>query len=236
MFKVLQNMDQINAMRNSMTKNGRSALGGRMENFMRRLGISKRLPVGDVVKSWDVAETLEFIHAHLPREAKILDLGAYCSEVPVSLALMGYKKVSGIDLNPDVKKMPYADKVAYTVSDFMKMPFSSDSFDLVTAISVIEHGYDPERLFAELGRIIRPGGYFIASFDYWPEKIDTKNTRFFDLTWLIFSKGDVSLLLDVAKLHGFSLFGEAHYEAGDPLINCVGFDYTFGWLVLRKAA
>ena len=235
MFKVLQNQNQVDTAREDMKSKGRSVLEGGLLKALRRIGIFKGLPVGDKVKSWDVAQTLEFIDVHLPKEAKILDLGAYCSEVPVALVKMDYLNVNGVDLNAEVKKMPYADKVSYTVSDFMKMPFSSDSFDLVTAISVIEHGYEPERLFAELGRIIRPGGHFIASFDYWPEKIDTKNTRFFDLTWLIFSKGDVSLLLDVAKLHGFTLLDEAHYEAGDPLINCMGFDYTFGWLVLRKA-
>jgi len=234
MFEVLHSKNQIAVSRDEMNSKGRSALGSSILNLMRRLGISKQLPVGDVVKSWDVAKTLEFISTHLPYESKILDLGAYCSEVPVSLALMGYENVSGVDLNPDVKKMPYADKVTYTVSDFMKMPYSSDSFDAVTAISVIEHGYEPDRLFAELGRIVRPGGYFIASFDYWPKKIDIKNTRFFDLTWLIFSKEDVDLLLDVAKIHGFSPVGNLHSEAGEPTINCMGFDYTFGWLVLRK--
>ena len=234
MFEVLHSKNQIAVSRDEMNSKGRSALGSSILNLMRRLGISKQLPVGDVVKSWDVAKTLEFISTHLPYESKILDLGAYCSEVPVSLALMGYENVSGVDLNPDVKKMPYADKVTYTVSDFMKMPYSSDSFDAVTAISVIEHGYEPDRLFAELGRIVRPGGYFIASFDYWPKKIDIKNTRFFDLTWLIFSKEDVDLLLDVAKIHGFSPVGNLHSEAGDTTINCMGFDYTFGWLVLRK--
>ena len=234
MFEVLHSKNQIAVSRDEMNSKGRSALGSSILNLMRRLGISKQLPVGDVVKSWDVAKTLEFISTHLPYESKILDLGAYCSEVPVSLALMGYENVSGVDLNPDVKKMPYADKVTYTVSDFMKMPYSSDSFDAVTAISVIEHGYEPDRLFAELGRIVRPGGYFIASFDYWPKKIDIKNTRFFDLTWLIFSKEDVDLLLDVAKIHGFSPVGNLHSEAGEPTINCMGFVYTFGWLVLRK--
>jgi SAM-dependent methyltransferase len=234
MFKALQNQNQIDAAREDMKSKGRSVLESGFLKALRRTGLLGGLPVGDKVKSWDVAQTLEFIDTHAPREAKILDLGAYCSEVPVALVKMGYRNVSGVDLNTEIKKMPYADKVAYTVSDFMKMPFPSNSYDVVTAISVIEHGYEPERLFAELGRVIRPGGYFICSFDYWPEKIDTINTKFFDLTWLIFSTGDVDSLLDVAKLNGFSPLGEVHHEADEPLINCMGFNYTFGWLVLKK--
>jgi 2-polyprenyl-3-methyl-5-hydroxy-6-metoxy-1,4-benzoquinol methylase len=60
--------------------------------------------------------------------------------------------------------MPCADRVQYSVSDFMNTQYMPNSFDAVTAISVIEHGYEPERLFAELGRLIRPGGVFHRIF------------------------------------------------------------------------
>ena len=130
--------------------------------------------------------------------------------------------------------MPHADRVRYHVSDFMSTPFDAGSFAAVTAISVIEHGYAPERLFAELGRLLRPGGYFIASFDYWPEKIDTGDTRFFDLSWLIFSEQDVQQLISEAARHGLQAAGELNPAANERPIHCQGFDYTFGWLVLRK--
>lgn len=236
MLEVLQSKDQIKAARETMKRQGRSVLEGRLAKAMRRLGISKGLPVGDLVKSWDVARTLDFIDTHLPRDARILDLGTYCSEVPVSLARMGFTGVHGVDLNPNVTAMPHADCVQYSVSDFMNTPFPSASFDAVTAISVIEHGYEPERLFAELGRLLRPGGYFIASFDYWPEKVNTGSMRFFDMSWLIFSQQDVELMLDVAKRHGFSPAGELHPQSDERAIHCMGYDYTFGWLVLRKDA
>jgi SAM-dependent methyltransferase len=236
MMEVLQSKAQINASRKGMEQQGRSVLEGKLAKLMRRIGHATGLPVGDMVKSWDVARTLDFIDTHLPRNACILDLGSYCSEVPVSLAKMGFTGVHGVDLNPNVKSMPHADLVRYSVSDFMRTPFQQASFDAVTAISVIEHGYDPERLFAELGRLLRPGGYFIASFDYWPEKIDTGNTRFFDMTWLIFSEQDVNAMLEVAKRHGLCPAGDLHPQSAERVIHCMGYDYTFGWLVLRKDA
>ena len=236
MLDVLKNINQINQARMAMEQQGRSALEGWLAKGIRRIGLAKGLPVGDIVKSWDVARTLDFIDGHLPIDARILDLGAYCSEVPISLARMGYTGVHGVDINPNVTAMPYADRVHYSVSDFMNTPFESASFDAVTSISVIEHGYEPERLFSELGRLLRPGGYFIASFDYWPEKIDTGNTRFFDMTWLIFSEQDVRSMLEVAKRHGLSPAGELHPQSGERAIHCMGFDYTFGWLALRKAS
>jgi len=217
-----------------MREQGRSALEGTLAKALRRIGLAKGMPVGDVVKSWDVARTLDFINNQLTKDARILDLGAYCSEVPVSLARMGFTAVHGVDLNPNVITMPHADRVQYSVSDFMNTTFEPESFDAVTAISVIEHGYEPQRLFAELVRLLRPGGYFIASFDYWPDKIDTGTTRFFDMTWLIFSEQDVKSMLKEAERHGLRPAGELHPEAADRAIHCLGFDYTFGWLVLRK--
>ncbi len=234
MLKVLQTRQQIAIARQAMERAGRSVLEGGTAQVLRRLRLNRRLPVGDQIKGWDVAQTLDFIEGALPKDAPILDLGAYCSEVPVALARMGYSAVHGVDLNPNVTAMPHGDRVQYHVSDFMNTPFEEGSFAAVTAISVIEHGYAPARLFAELGRLLRPGGYFIASFDYWPEKINTGDTRFFDMSWLIFSEQDVEQLLAEAGEHGLRSAGALHPAADERAIHCQGYDYTFGWLVLRK--
>lgn len=234
MLEVLQNKGQIKLAREAMKRQGRSVLETTFPRLVRRLGLSRGLPVGDFVKSWDVSLTLDFVANHLPLDARVLDLGAYCSEVPVALARMGHTGVHAVDLNPDLLNMPNADQVKYCVSDFMSTPFPSHTFDAVTAISVIEHGYDPERLFCEVSRLLRSGGHFLASFDYWPEKIDTAETRFFDMSWLIFSRQDVEAMLAVAKRYGLSPFGELKYQADERAIHCSGFDYTFGWLALRK--
>ncbi len=192
------------------------------------------MPVGDEIKSWDVAQTLDFIEGKLSRDAKILDLGAFCSEVPVALARMGFVNVHGVDLNPKVLNMPYPEQINYCVGDFMNTPYPADSFEAITSISVIEHGYNPERLFFEIARILKTGGYFIASFDYWPEKIDTNRIRFFDMSWLIFSEHDISLMLNEAQRHGLNPAGNLYPKASGRPINCMNLNYTFGWVVLRK--
>ena len=241
MFEVLQSKQEIEAARQSLRAQGRSAIQemstkeGLWLRFLCRLGLRRSLPVGDQVKSWDVGLTLDFISEHLAKDSCIVDLGAYCSEVPVALARMGYTGVHGVDLNPAVKSMPYADRVAYNVSDFMNTSYEAASFDAITSISVIEHGYNPESLFAEVGRLLRPDGYFIASFDYWPEKIDTGDTKFFDMSWLIFSAEDVEHMLSVAQRHRLVPVGAMHYSARDRPISCMGYEYTFGWVVLKKA-
>lgn len=234
MLEVLQSQDQFRHARKSLEQSGRSALGSPALRLLRRFHLAPGLPVGEFNKSWDVQNTLDLIAARLPKDAPVLDLGAYCSEVPVALAKMGYTQVHGIDLNPEVRNMPRADQVKYSVGDFKKMPFADASFDAITAISVIEHGYEPELLFAEIGRLLRPQGVFIASFDYWPRKIDTRGTKFFGLDWLIFSDEDFQAMLSLAAKRGMRPLGEVRSTVSETPVHCAGFDYTFAWTALQK--
>ncbi|MBC7262854.1 MAG: class I SAM-dependent methyltransferase [Chloroflexi bacterium] len=45
--------------------------------------------------------------------------------------------------------------------DLAAMPFSDASFDLVLCYNVIEHLADPPRVFADIARVLRPGGYLV---------------------------------------------------------------------------
>lgn len=234
MLEVLQSPDQFREARELLRRDKRSALKTAPLRWLRRLGLAPGLPVGEYNKSWDVMRTLALIQERLPRDAAVLDLGAFCSEVPVALAMMGYTQVHGIDLNPEIARMPFADRVTYKVGNFMHTPYLDASFDAITAISVIEHGYDPEGLLSEVGRLLRPGGMFLASFDYWPQKIDTGKTTFFDLSWLIFSEEDYRSMLDVASRHGMRPLGKLCPQASARAIHCGGFDYTFAWTALQK--
>ena len=137
---------------------------------MNALGFFRGVTVGDVIKSWDVLKTANFLRDRLPPETPVLDIGAYASEILSVLHRMKYSNLTGVDLNPRIKEMPFADHIRYEVADFMATPFPDGSFGAITAISVIEHGFQSERLLREISRLLRPGGYFIASFDYWPEK------------------------------------------------------------------
>jgi Methylase involved in ubiquinone/menaquinone biosynthesis len=56
--------------------------------------------------------------------------------------------------------MPFADKIKYVVGDFMHTPFPDNSFDVVTAISVIEHGFNPDLLLKEMLRIVKKETFY----------------------------------------------------------------------------
>lgn len=237
-LKVLQNEQQIAAAREELRRKGVSALPTsaptRLTRLLARVRRRKPLLLGDWLKSWDLLQTVEFLEEHCERDAPILDIGAYASEVLVSLRKDGFTDLVGVDLNPEVQWMPHAGDIRYVVSDFMKTPLADGSFAAITSISVIEHGYNPERLMAEVSRLLRPGGYFVASTDYWREKVDTGGRRYFDMSWLIFSEDDLLGLVQAAARHGLTPVGEWRPETGARAIDHGGFRYTFAWLALKK--
>lgn len=235
-LQVLLTKDQIHAARRTMLSRGISAIDPRLRNLMRRLRLDRSPAVGDRLKSWDVLFAVEFIEKHVGKDEPLADIGCYASEVLICLHRLGYTRLTGIDLNPKVREMPYAAAIRYEVGNFMKTPFPDGTFKAITSISVIEHGFAPQALLAEMSRLLQPGGFFIASFDYWPEKIDTTGTKFFGMDWLIFSRADVESLVAEAAGYGLQPTGKLEFSAQDRAIRCAGRDYTFATLVLRKAS
>jgi SAM-dependent methyltransferase len=199
-----------------------------------KMGMVRGINVGEYRKSWDVLKTVQFIEDHLPLGAPILDIGAYASEVLCALHRLGYNSLSGVDINQTIGEMPYADKISYVVGDFLRVPFKNASFSAVTAISVIEHGFQGKELLMELSRIIRKGGFFIASVDYWPDKIDTRGIRSFGMDWTIFSKDALRSFFIEAEKFNFQSCGELNFDALDRVVKWNGKQYTFAWLAMQK--
>lgn len=234
MTLVLKFKSEIQSARDELRRSGISCLTPWPRRQFQGLGVAGGVPVGDAIKSWDVLKTANFLRDHLPRETPVLDVGAYASEILPVLHRMKHSNLTGVDLNPRIKEMPFADLIRYEVADFMATPFPDESFGAITAISVIEHGFQSERLLREISRLLRPGGYFIASFDYWPEKIDTTGIDFFGMEWKIFSKAEVLAFIEEARAYRLSPCGETNLEADEKAIHWGGRDYTFAWLTLRK--
>jgi SAM-dependent methyltransferase len=231
---VLASKSAIAESRNELIDMGASTLDSRVISIGRRLRLVGGVKIGDFVKSWDVLLTVKFLNSKVDKADPILDIGCYASEITSALHKIGYADLSGADLNPDLVKMPHQGQIKYAVTDFMHTRFPDASFKAITSISVIEHGFDPHPLLKEMSRLLLPNGYFIASFDYWPEKIDTAGTKFFDMDWKIFSKEEVSEFIEMAATYGLFPVGDLLFEGCERPIECSGQKYTFGWLALRK--
>jgi ubiquinone/menaquinone biosynthesis C-methylase UbiE len=74
-----------------------------------------------------------------------------------------------IDLSPGMVKAAQSNLSGvsgnwhFSVADVVDLPFSDDTFDVVMANHMLYHATDVERAVAELARITKPGGIFLAS-------------------------------------------------------------------------
>lgn len=200
----------------------------------KKLGLPTGVNVGDTIESWDVLTTTRFIQKNVSPDTPILDIGAYASEILCVLHRLHYSTLTGVDLNPALTRMPYAEIIRYEVADFMHTPFPAEAFGAITAISVIEHGFQSQPLLREITRLLRPGGYFIASFDYWPEKVDTTGIDIFGMDWRIFSNTDVLTLINQASAFGLQPCGELNLDTHTPIMDYAGKRYAFAWMVLQQ--
>jgi SAM-dependent methyltransferase len=236
MTSVLKFLSEIKSARDEMRRAGISCLTPWIRRRLHGLGVAGEVLVGDPIKSWDVLKITNFIKDRLPLDTPVLDIGAYSSEILPVLHRLRHSNLTGVDLNPRIKEMPIADHIRYEVADFMATPFPDASFGAITAISVIEHGFQSGRLLREISRLLRPGGYFTASLDYWPDKINTTGIDFFGMEWKIFSKAEVVAFIEEARAYGLFPCGEIDLDAKEKVIHWGGKDYTFALLALQKIA
>lgn len=236
-LRVLQTYDENRAAREEMRQRGISYWPRPLpRRLIDRLRLRRSVVVGELNKSWDVLQSVRLIEDRLGRDAPVLDQGAYASEILCSMHLLGFRNLNGIDFNPDVRSMPFAGDIRYCVGDMNTTPYSGGSMAAITSISVIEHGLALRPLLREASRLLAPGGLFIASTDYWPEKISTAGIRMYGLDWTIFSRDELADLFEVAREFGLSPSGECRFEARDAAIECAGKRYTFAWFALEKRA
>ena len=88
---------------------------------------------------------------------------------------------TGVDLTPRSVEITrhrfalYGQQGAFMISDGEKLPFQSNSFDVVYSNGVLHHTPDTEGAITEVHRVLRPGGvakvmlYHRNSLNYWVE-------------------------------------------------------------------
>ncbi len=100
-----------------------------------------------------------WVNAHLTPTTHVLDLG--CGRGGIVERLGGTGRWIGVD--PDLPSLREHRRptLPRLCARSEQLPFADETFDLVIASWLLEHLPDPAATFREVGRVLRPGGYFI---------------------------------------------------------------------------
>lgn len=160
-----------------------------------------------------------FIFLNLPppeKNIKVLDVGCSFSVLSLEMASIGYK-VWGIDLIDYPFKHP---NLEFLKADISAMPFPDNFFDVVAAISTIEHvgiGHygDPThengdyKAVNEIRRVLKTGGKFIITVPYGKKMVIENFFRIYD-------EDELRTLLSAFKIEKklyFTRVGKAWHSA-----------------------
>jgi ubiquinone/menaquinone biosynthesis C-methylase UbiE len=102
------------------------------------------------------------------RPLKVLDVGCGTGALMDELTAQGHE-VSGLDISEEaVKFCQMRGHNRVYLADAAKLPFADRSFDLVTAIGVIEHLDNDEIFLNEVARILKPQACFVMLTSSYP--------------------------------------------------------------------
>jgi ubiquinone/menaquinone biosynthesis C-methylase UbiE len=109
-----------------------------------------------------------------------LDVGAGTAQIPIELCQRHPTvHVTAIDLaehmlrvgRVNVERVHLAQRIKLECCDAKRMPFTNGAFDVVMSNSIIHHIPDPFAVFAEMARVVKPGGLLFVRDLLRPENL-----------------------------------------------------------------
>ncbi len=101
-----------------------------------------------------------------PRGAVVLDLGAGTGDLSAEFRRQGAERVAGLDVSAAMLSRAEqkfgADGIDWLQGDALHLPFGDGSFDVVASAFVLRNLPDLAGSFAEMSRVLKPGGRLIG--------------------------------------------------------------------------
>ena len=145
---------------------------------------------------------------------KILDIGCGAGGITVSLVKdYGAQHVVGVDVEEDVVnvaidrvvKNELKNNIEILLIDKSNLPFGDNYFDIVFSKDSFVHIPDKEKIFTQVFKLLKPGGFFV--FSDWLISHDQKPSKemeyYLKLEDLGFGMGSPLLYLSALKKSGF---------------------------------
>ena len=91
------------------------------------------------------------------RSGRALDLGCGTGNYTLELKKRGFD-VIGLDASEGMLEVARSKGLECIKGDAYSLPFPDRSFDLVLSVTMFEFIHEPERVLAEISRVLKPGG------------------------------------------------------------------------------
>lgn len=120
---------------------------------------------------YDPEASVRFVLARaLPVSGQVLDVGTGKGRFVVALA-RHVPKVTTVDINADEQRCArleaahtgVAARIDFVLADAQSLPWRAGTFDAVTSWNVVHHLADPAQVFAEMLRVLKPGGKLVLA-------------------------------------------------------------------------
>lgn len=190
-----------------------------VEDSVRRVLALGLKPHKALEKNWDFLHAFSLILARGRQEDAVIDMGVgdTASVILRWLAVYGYRHLYGCDQYV----APHSEgPIQYTTQNIEMTTYPDASADVITCLSVIEHGVHMGHFLAECKRVLKPGGLLVISTDFWCEPLDLEGVEDELGPVHVFSPDEIQRdILDTATQNGLRALGEPDFTCGDPVVN-----------------
>ena len=111
------------------------------------------------------SEICNRIRPHLSRDMNVLELA--CGTGQLSVPLSPYVRLwEATDFSPNMiaeaKKRVTSSRLHFSVQDAAVLPYAPETFDAVVIANALHILQDPDKVMAEIRRVLKPGGWLFA--------------------------------------------------------------------------